>query len=78
MIDYITVGNNELADKPYIKKGDMLNCNVCSSACEVQSSYNETLEKEDDSLLYIHCLNCRESFLVGVKGKNIHERFKKD
>jgi hypothetical protein len=68
-VPYIGFGNEELDQCPDLKKGDILQCKKCSLDCEVHLGKDKETGEESETLMFIHCDNCDQSYLVGVNGK---------
>lgn len=63
------IGNDELEGCKDLKSGSRLKCNVCGKICVVKDSTPK-------GIMFIVCKKCGKSYLVGIDGKNIHDRFK--
>lgn len=70
------VGNNELKDKPDI--GKTIICNICGEEHDIRYG-KKKLENgewvEDDLLAFFSCGG--KSYLAGIGGKDIRDRFKR-
>lgn len=70
---YAAFSNDELADSPPLKIGEMILCPHCNGAHVVEGGINQRTGEESDMLLFYNCAGT--SYLAGVAGKNVMRRY---
>jgi hypothetical protein len=65
----MSFSNQELKDKPSLKKGDLVRCKNCDGEHEVKCGKDKETGEETDLLMFYTCGDT--SYLAGVSGKKV-------